>query len=206
MRPIQPLVGLASFLVFLLLGARLWRRSDGAPRRRAIRDLAIYVVAAHLIAGLTQVDNWPFTSHSIGVGRPRTERELCVTEFLGVDAAGREWRLDPFSFAPVFDSILQHWCMKHLDGLGHDGRSRVLGFLLEKAEAARDRMARGLPIGSQTVLGSLGASYWWLLPRTTDVSRTPYVGLRLYRACWSPEQRLRDPGRVSRRLAAERRR
>src|SRR5262245_35496467 len=102
------LLRLASFLLFVALGLRA--RLAGAPqRRRAVQRLVAYVVALSLLVGLLQRDDWPFTSHTIAVGRPRAGSRVCQTRFLGLDPAGREWRLDPFTFTPVYDSILQYW-------------------------------------------------------------------------------------------------
>jgi hypothetical protein len=197
------LARLASFLVFLALGLAV-ARAKGWPERRARASALIaWLLLVNLVAGVTQRDNWPFTSHTIGAGRAKTDQQLCVTEFAAVDDAGRDWKIDPYAWSPVYDSILQYWCDVHLAGLDEAGRGRVLGFLLLKAEASRRRLASGLPIGFQRRLGRLAAPYWWLLPRVRAVPEARYRGLRVYRVCWIPAERFRDPTRVERRLVAE---
>jgi hypothetical protein len=130
---------------------------------------------------------------------------MCRTELFGLDDGGREWPLDPYTFTPVFDSILQYWLEQSLDRLSPERRARALAFLLERAEASRIRLAAGGRLGPQRVLGALGAPYWLLLPRRSDVPATPWQGLRAYSSCWLPAERLAGAA-VDRRLLAEHRR
>lgn len=182
------LARLASFLLFLGLGARL-RGLHGHERRRAIHWLLAYAVALALAAGLTQVDDWPFTSHTIAVGRPRADSRICATEFYGVDAAGREWRLDPYAWTPVYDSILQFWVEQRLPRLPPVQRTRAQAFLLERAERSRARLAAGRPLGPERLLGPVGAPYWLLLPRRPQAPAAPFAALRAYAGCWTPAER-----------------
>lgn len=201
------LVRLASFLVFLALGLRLLHTREALARRFRTSVLLAYVVAVNLAAGVSQWDAWPFTSHTIAIGRARVDKKLCVTEFYGLDEAGRQWRIDPYAWAPVFDSILQYWCDVNLARLAAPERERVLGFLLAKAEDSRRRLSAGEPIGYEQRLGSgAGAPYWWLLPREKQVPASPYRGLQVSSACWIPSERIEDPGRVARKVVAEYRR
>jgi hypothetical protein len=180
------LLRLASFLLFVALGLRV-RRSPEARRRRAVQHLLGYVLALSALAGVAQWDDWPFTSHTIAVGRARADSQVCQTRFLGLDSAGGEWRLDPYTFTPVYDSILQYWIEQALPRLDQPRRERALGFLLARAEQSRQRLARGRAIGPQRRLGRAGAAYWLLLPRHTDVPPAPYTGLRVLSACWTVE-------------------
>src|SRR5262245_63619309 len=157
------LLRLSTFLLFVALGLRVRRAAD-AERRRAAGHFVAYVVGLSALAGLLQRDDWPFTSHTIAVGRARADSRVCQTRFFGVDATGREWRLDPYTFTPVYDSILQYWVEQALPRLDPARRSRALSFLLARAEESRERLAAGRAIGPQRQLGAAGAAYWLLLP------------------------------------------
>jgi hypothetical protein len=174
----------ASFLGFLALGWRVARLGAGPNRRRAVNALLAYVVVLSAAAGLLQWDDWPFTSHTIAVGRARPGSRVCATELVGVDGGGREWRLDPYSFTPVYDSILQYWIEQGLDRLDETQRGRALDFLLRRADESRARLAAGRALGHERLLGPLGAPYWLLLPRSRAAPSSPYQALRAYSSCW----------------------
>jgi hypothetical protein len=198
------LLRLASFLAFLVFGGAVARSGGGPARRRAIQRLLAYVLALEGAVGVSQVDDWPFTSHTIAVGRARADSRVCATELFGLDDAGREWRLDPYTFTPVYHSILQYWLEQGLGRLTDGQRQRVLAFLLERAEESRRRLAAGRALGPQRVLGPAGGPYWLLLPRSLEVPPSPYAGLRAYSACWLVAE---GPGHpIGRRLLVEHRR
>jgi hypothetical protein len=198
------LLRLASFLVFLGLGFAVARAGPGAARRRAVQRLLVCVLVLELAAGVSQVDDWPFTSHTIAVGRARADSRVCITDLVGLDETGHEWRLDPYTFTPVYHSILQYWLEQGLGRLTPAQRSRVLAFLLERADESRRRLASGRALGPQRLLGRAGAPYWLLLPRSPDVPASPYAGLRAYSSCWRVDGGREHP--VSRLLLAEYRR
>lgn len=181
------LLRLAAFALFVALGLRV-RRREGEGRRRAVQHLIAYVLVLSALAGALQRDAWPFTSHTIAVGRARADSRVCQTSFLGVDGAGRAWPLDPYTFTPVFDSILQYWVEQALPRLDRAQRERVLAFLLARAESSRERLAAGRAVGPQRLLGRAAAPYWLLLPRRPAVPGSPYSGLRIERACWTPAE------------------
>jgi len=193
-----------SFLGFLALGWRVARLDPGPARRRAINRLLAYVVLLNGAAGLLQWDDWPFTSHTIAVGRARADSRVCGTELVGVDDGGREWTLDPYTFTPVYHSILQYWIEQAPGRLDEAQRDRALAFLLERAEESRRRLAAGRALGHERLLGPLGAPYWLLLPRSRAAPASPYAALRAYSSCWSLAEgpQLATP----RRLIAEHRR
>ena len=198
------LVRLASFLAFLVLGFRVVRLREGPARRRAVNRLLGYVMVLSGAVGALQWDDWPFTSHTIAVGRARPDSRVCATALYGLDRDDREWRLDPYSFTPVYDSILQYWLEQGLGRLTEPEGGRALAFLLDRAEESRKRMAAGAALGPDRVLGPAGAPYWLLLPRSLAVPSTPWAGLRAYSSCWLVAD---GPGRpVSRRLLFEARR
>lgn len=183
------LLRLLTFLLFVALGLRV-RRSQGAGRRRAVGQFVGYVVVLSALAGASQRDDWPFTSHTIAVGRARGSSPVCQTRFFGLDAGGGEWRLDPYTFTPVYDSILQYWIEQALPGLDEAQRGRALAFLFARAEESRRRLAAGRSIGPQRLLGRAGAAYWLLLPRAERVPASPYTRLRIQSACWTADAAL----------------
>ena len=192
----------AVFVAFLILGVRVRLASDRLVRRRRVVHLVAYVAGAHLLAGLTQKDAWPFTSHTIAVGRAHAEARVCLVELAGVDDAGEEWRLDPYSWMPLYESVLHYWLERNLSRLTDAERDQALAYLLARAERARQQAAEGHAIGPQRWLGPLGAPYWLLLPRPTPAPDR-LTGLRVYQACWVPRERYADALRVRRRLLAE---
>jgi hypothetical protein len=197
----QELLRFGTFAVFLFLGLRI-RRRQGAERRRAVQALLAYVLGLSAVVGVLQWDDWPFTSHTIAVGRARADSRVCQTQLFGKDARGREWRLDPYTFTPVYDSILQYWMEEGLPRLPAEEREAALAFLLARAEESRRRLSAGGHLGPQRLLGRAGAPYWLLLPRWTEAPPDPYVGLRAYQSCWTTEEALRTPFAPARRLTA----
>lgn len=188
-------------LAAVVLGLRV--RASGETRRRRRTDVFLaYVLAASLAAGVAQVDLWPFSPYTLAAFRARADARVCQTWFYGVDAGGREWRVDPYAWSPVFDSILQYWFEQSFGRLTRDGRDRVLAFLHRRADQARARLAAGEGIGFERRLGRFHVPYWWLLPRQRSVPAAPFEGFRAYQACWVPIERL--AGRApDRRLLAE---
>jgi hypothetical protein len=196
------LLKLAAFLLLLALGVQV-RRSGGRARRRAVNRLLAYVLLVSVAAATSQQDAWPLTCHQIAVGRARSDSRVCQTQFYGLDGGGREWRLDPWTWTPVYDSILQFWLEQNLARLQPAQRRRVLAFLLARAERSRALLAAGRPLGYERLLGGAGAPYWLLLPRFTRVPSEPFAGLRVAASCWLPVERLADPERASHQLVTE---
>jgi hypothetical protein len=198
------LLSLACFLAFLFLGLRV-RRASGASRRSAVNALIACAGGLTVLSGLTHWDNWPFTRNVIAVGRPRPERPICMTDFVGVGADGRESRVDPYTWAPVYDSVLQYWFEQGYAALPPAEQRTAMAFLLQRAEAARARRAQGKAIGFERRLGAAASPYWLMLPRPEAVPSEPYVGLRAYRVCWTAPERARDRSAGRRTLVAEHR-
>jgi hypothetical protein len=179
---VSHLAALLAFAGFLALGLRV-RLAPPVLRRRRVQALLAYLLAVHGLAAALAWEAWPFTSHTIAVGRVRGGTALCTDEFVGVDGDGREWRLDPYAFMPVYDSVLQYWWDAQGARLPPGGQQQALAFLAARAEESRARQAQGRAIGPRRWLGPLGAPYWLLLRRPEAVSPAPYVGLKVYRAC-----------------------
>jgi len=183
---VSHLAAALAFLVFLGLGLRV-RVAREAARRRRVWTLLGYVLGVQGLAVALTWDAWPFSSHTIAVGRVRTGAPPCTTEWVGVDGAGREWRLDPYTFMPVYASVLGYWW--DADGTHRPlwAQHQALAFLGAHAEQTRARQAQGRAIGPQRWLGPVGAPYWLLLPRPDAISPQPYLGLNVYRVCGSRE-------------------
>ena len=199
------LAALLAFLGFLALGLRV-RAAPAQRRRGRVQALIAHVLAVHALAVVFTWDAWPFSSHTIAVGRVRGEAPLCTTEFVGVDAEGRAWPLDPYDFMPVYDSVLQYWWDAKGARLPLWAQHQALAFLGARAEESRARRAAGHPGGPRRWLGPLAAPYWLQLPRRAAVSPAPYRGLDLYRVCGIPRDRTVDPKRVTRERVASWRR
>ena len=171
---------LLSFVLFLALGVRV-ARAKGSNRRRAVLAFVAYVIAINAVAGITQIDNWPFTSNTLAVGRMRRDHSLRWLDLRGVDREGREWHLDPQTFTPVFYSILQNWLSSRYPRLDEGGRRASERFLVAKANEARARLAAGRRIGFERLLGPLACGYWWRLPRALETPDGDYRSIRIYR-------------------------
>jgi len=176
---IGELAKLGSFAMFLILGVRLAVAPEGRRRRAATVFIACFLII-NSFAGISQIDNWPFTANTLAVGRGRVNSRSYVTRFYGVDAKGREWALDPLTWSPVFDSILQYWVESRYPS---DPRQQkeTAEFLLRKANEGRARLYAGRGIGFEKRIGPLHAPYWWLRARNRQVPPEPYVAVRLYR-------------------------
>ena len=192
---------LASLALFLILGFRVAMASD-TERRRATKIFIGFFLLVNAFAGISQIDNWPFTANTLAVGRGRVDSRSYVSKFYGVDANGREWPLDPLTWSPVFDSILQYWVeWRHpSDPL----QQRQTGeFLLAKANDARVRLQAGRGIGFERRIGPLHAPYWWLRARHREVPQAPYVAVRLYRDRFSVAAMAAGTARYDRELVRE---
>jgi hypothetical protein len=198
------LVRLGTFLAFLLLGLAVRGARDPRRRRRAVNALAAYVLALSAFVGLSQWDDWPFSPYHILVGRGSLDTEIRTVQFWGLDAVGREWRIDPHAFSPLVELKLDLWFQREWDALPPEARARVLDFLLHRAEESRQELRAGRPIAHQRRLGRLAAPHWWLAPRPAQTAGDAYVSLRVYEARWTPRRSLASPGSVRRTLLAER--
>jgi len=174
-----------SFALFLLLGLRV-ARSRGDGRRRAIVLFGAYVVVLHLLAGITQIDNWPFPNHLVAIGRTHGDGfVMSVTELRGVDRDGREWKLDPQTWSPVYYSILQAWLASHYPQLSPADQRVAARFLVARANGTRERLRAGRRIGFERLLGPLAIGYWWRLPRVQEMPPSPFTAIRVYEVDWT---------------------
>jgi hypothetical protein len=192
---------LAAF-VFLLLMALAVGRSRGARKRQAVLALAAYLVGIHLALAITERDWWPFSNHRLLHARALTNLPFWEVEVYGVDATGKEWRIDERAWAPLSDTILQQWLARPFASLSPPEKENVMRFLLMRVEADRLRAAAGSQRGFERYLGPLAAPFWWMRAAHRS-SPVPYRALRIYSESWQPRERLADPRRVQRLLLAE---
>jgi hypothetical protein len=202
-RYFMDLLRLGSFVVFVVLGFSVLRKSDVAQRRRAINLLLIYVLAVNLVIGVSQRDAWPFSPYPLMRGVWNGTWIYQKLAPVALDAAGREWEVDPRSWAPVFPFVLQEWFNVIFPELSAPRKRQALEFLFDRAERTRNRLAQGRRVGNERILGSLTAPDWWLYRRVDAVSPAPYVAIRFYREWWRPYERLRDNSKFHRDLIGE---
>jgi hypothetical protein len=122
--------------------------------------------------------------------------------FVAVDANGAEWIVPSDSWSPIYERTLEQWFLMHFQKLTPHERERVLGFLLNKAEVARDRVLAGLWIGHRRLLGPLAAPPWFSPLQSQAESRAPYTALRVYIVTCIPAEKL-ESGTESKEILAE---
>jgi hypothetical protein len=174
-----------SFVFFLLLGIRV-SRTKGDGRRRAILLFAIYFLLLSGLSGVTQFDNWPFTTNQLAVTRASSDdRVLTWLELRGVDQHGREWPLDPQSWTPLYYYLVQNFLSVRYPALPHE-QQRVAGqFLVARANETRADLAAGRRTGFGRLIGPLDCGYWWRMPRPAAVSPEPFRTIRVYNVDWT---------------------
>lgn len=198
LRPALDVARLAAFLGFVALGLAVARR----PERRRVDRLIAYVMALSVAVGLTQVEAWPFTNwalvHSMAPSR------MSSWEIEGLDATGRAWPVDARVLQPLAPEEFGSWMFARVPGLPEDARARVGRFLLDRAEAGRQRLVSGQPVGgNETLLGPLAAPFHfqqkpiWRAP--SDVPAEPFVAVRVQVLEWDVETRRRHESQVTRR-------
>lgn len=198
------LLKLGVFVLFVALavvaGGR--RRSKGR-----IDAFVAFVLAASILAGVLQKESWPFTNWAL-VHHVSPKRLENVLEIEGVDAEGRSSPLDARALQPLALEELRSWLTPRLDSLTDPQRAALGGWLLPRAESARQGARAGRHVGSnERWLGPLAAPYHFTRPRPWDdpaaVPDRPFVALRVYADSWDVEARHEDPQRRERRLAWE---
>jgi hypothetical protein len=178
------LVQTAAFLLFAGLCIAIAIARAEETRRKRIVMLAAYVVAIHLIIGISQKDAWPFANYRLMHGLAPADAELWRYGFYGVDAQGREWRIDPYAWRSMSDWHLQNWFLGGYSRLPAEQKPEAMAWLYKLAEAQRVRLAQG---GTNiSPLGPLSARQLWLFPRELSVPHEPYRAIRVYRALFHP--------------------
>jgi hypothetical protein len=169
-----------------------------------VNAFLLYALAASLGAGLTQHDAWPFAKWPMAGGL--ADPEANNTRVVAVDADGGEHAVDYRAWQPLGFDELNPWMHLVFPRLPRADQDRVAAHLLGVAEGARLRARAGQGVGTfHRFLGPLAAPYFDLHPRAwgAGAPARPLRGLRVYRERWNQEDRRRDPGHVTRRLAYE---
>lgn len=186
--------------------ARL-RERDGPSRRGASLFIG-YVVAASLLAGITQRELWPFSAWPLlAVAAPR---EVEHSRLAAVDDAGTEHEVDFRAFQPLgFDELIT-WMHFQFPRLAPGPRAEVAAHLLARLESARRQARATGTVGYfHRFLGPLAAPTYLLHPaRWSSAEKTPsrpFVALRLYRLQWDVRERGADGPPARRTLVFEHR-
>jgi len=209
----QHVIAAAAYAGMVLAAAGVALAGVGGGRRalRATRQALIgWVVAATLLAGLSQRNLWPLSSWSLMTGSPRRDMGVDPTylRLLAVDSSGREYPVDYRAVEPFAIEELTAWLRVNMLDLPRAGQDSVAGYLLERLNVARARVRGGHRPGTQGgLVGPLRAPYHLLHPalwrRPDDVPATAFSGLRLYSETWDLEDRARDPSHFTRTLRYE---
>lgn len=206
MEPAIDVARLGAFLLFVALGLMAARRGAGAVARRRVDALLVYVLIVTGVVGLVQQESWPFTQWALVSGlSPRRIRSL---EVQGIDAQGRAYPVDLRVLQPLAPEEFASWLYANLERLSPSGRERLARFLLQRAEAGRQRLQRGERVApNQWLLGPLVAPYHFHDAKTwrsaAQVPAEPFTGLRASFVEWDVEERFKDPERVARRVLFE---
>lgn len=151
---------LGTFALFLLCGSAL--HLIGSPRKRKawISMLAIVMIAGYVALFFTAREAWPFiVSRQFADDSRRIPAAQRVPLFVLFSASGREWQVDPASWAPLgFDGL---WRWLEDPEIPSEGRKDAARLLYEKAEP------RTMP--SRADERAVGLRIYWLHWRTGEV-------------------------------------
>jgi hypothetical protein len=186
-------------LLFVGLGLRLSFLHSAPARRRGQVLLILYVVGLSLAVGLSQKDAWPFSPYPVLAEDATQSYTLDRVVVAAVDGAGREWAVDPMAWSPLPSKKVTDWIRLVYPRLGPAQQREAERFLLDRAEAARERARAGRRLGYRRLLGPLAAPPW-LRHRPAPPAPEPFVALRAYRIRWRAREVLADPEQVERQL------
>ena len=194
------------FVTFVLLGlgAACSTRGDGSDRR--INAFLIYTLVLGLAVGLSQRENWPFSTWPLVASLvPSTVTHPRV---VAIDADGREYPIDYRAWAPLEFDEQMAWQDKYFFGLERTVQDRVAAYLLKIIEHNREDWSSGRPRNYfERYLGPLSAPFFLGHPehwtQGEGVPAHAFRGLRFYKESWNVEERWRDPSKVIRRLVYE---
>ena len=174
------------------------------PRARTCISWFIgYALLASFAPGLRQRSLWPFSTwHLIAMRMPGV---LTYPRVIVVDSLGTEYDVDYRAFEPLMFMEIRHWLWSDIARLPPDQRRLAARYLLDMANAARERAFAGQPVGTRgRWLGPLATPGFLLHPGTWSerslVPARPFVTLRVYIYLWHLEARARGDMRMQRRL------
>ncbi|HSP16204.1 MAG TPA: hypothetical protein VLV78_15765 [Thermoanaerobaculia bacterium] len=192
----------AGFVAIGLLA--MW--NAGRLHKTLVRVLIAYVIAVSLAVGFTQIEAWPFTHWAL----VHTLRDPAMDrwDLVGVDATGRDFLIDPRVFEPFAFEEFHTWLRIYFFKLDADGRQKVAGFMIRRAEAARRRfMATGRVGAIDRILGPLTAPRHFCRARVwrtpADLPRTPFVRLKILLTSWNIEEAEARPSAVKHEVLFE---
>ena len=156
--------------------------------------------------GLSQHEAWPFTNWALV--HHATGTHVVSWDLEGEDARGVRYRVDPAVLQPLAPEEFGSWALYNVPRLAPAGRERLGRFLLDAAEAGRERFCRDRAPGRNGwLLGPLAAPFHFLPGHEwrsrTDVPDGPFVRLRLWRFEWDAKAYAEGDRRKSRSLLLE---
>lgn len=180
-----------------------WLGRDPDQRQRGVRVFVAYAMLVSTAAGLLHRELWPFSRWQLFAYRYRPPIE--ALQIRVVDARSTDYDVDRRAWEPMSSLDLHTWLLRHFLALDPEQQGVVARYLLQQANAARDRAHRGERIGVfDRLLGPLRAplhvvhSPIWSAPGGPPGG--PFTGLRIYRDRWDVWARARNPREVERTL------
>jgi len=198
--PWKDLIRPAFFVFFLILGFRA-RRSQ-----RAALTFIAYTIAVSLLIGFTQLEAWPFSDWALV--HTLREPDMNRWDFVGIDANGRAWMIDPRVMQPIATEEFDTWMRMKFFRMSGSGRQAVSEEIIRRAEEGRIRfLAGGSPGSDEWLFGRFAAPRHfhngavWRSPN--DVPRVPFRRFRLVVTRWNIEQFERDHNALTRTVIYE---
>jgi hypothetical protein len=195
-----------AFLASGMLVAVLGRFLSATALRRLTNVFLLLVLFISFGAGLTQHDLWPFSSWPVlAYPGPASGNYSALPRIMGVDIDGNEYDIDYRAWQPVEVEELLSWVRLHFPRLDPAARDRVGAYFLSRSNLAREQAlsSTGLPYPNRW-FGPLTAPAHMLHPaiwsHPESVPHKPFIELRIYDERWNPEERSRDPQKVTRVL------
>ena len=171
-------------------------------RRRLVQAFLGYAVAASSLPGLLQRDAWPFSSWKLIASRvtPTTRTAVGGFPVLVPLVGDAEQATDFRAWEPLPFEELRGWLIGVFPQLPASSKREAFAYLLQRANAAREKGNRRFRFATVDRLGPLSAPYFVLHPRNwSPGSPVRFDGIRYYAELWDLEERART-GRPPRRI------
>ena len=200
----------AAFIAVSLFTMFATRKGPTVDRQRFASGFILFMLIVSFTPGLAHRDLWPFGSWAMMTVPPPEEvgPALPFSWLYAVTGDGAEYRIDPRALEPLSMAELLTWIDYRLPEIPRAQQRRVGALLLDKANSGRLAVIEGRPPGYiWRVVGPFRAPHHllyrplWTEPR--DVPEAPFVAIRWYSETWNIDQRLLDPGVVTRTLGFE---
>lgn len=179
------------FVAFLFLGLRI--RGD----RSRLRHFILFVTAMTLLTGFSQREAWPFTNWALF-------HHLAAARFGGVaveliDVDGGVHSADARMWQPVGQEEIDSWLDGHFDRLNETQRRELAGWVLQRAEQTRMRVASGRRAQNEWLLGPFAAPYHFLRRDVWTPTTPAFRSVQFIHIFWNPELRAQT-GRVDKEV------